>query len=192
MEYFPRLLKKYREEVVPDLQKKFKYKNIMQVPKLEKIVVNMGVGEAIENSKALDAAMDDLMTITGQRPKVTQARKAISNFKLRAGMSIGCFVTLRGWRMYEFLDRLINIAIPRVRDFRGLPDKSLDGRGNYNFGLKEQIVFPEIDYDKIDKIRGMNITFVTTAKTDEEAIELLKGLGMPFVKREQTSEVMEA
>jgi large subunit ribosomal protein L5 len=123
---------------------------------------------------------------------VTQARKAISNFKLRAGMSIGCFVTLRGWRMYEFLDRLINIAIPRVRDFRGLPDKSLDGRGNYNFGLKEQIVFPEIDYDKIDKIRGMNITFVTTAKTDEEAIELLKALGMPFVKREQKSEVMEA
>lgn len=192
MEYFPRLLKKYREEIVSDLQKKFNYKNIMQVPKLEKIVVNMGVGEAIENSKALDAAMEDLMVITGQKPKVTKARKAISNFKLRAGMSIGCFVTLRGWRMYEFLDRLINIAIPRVRDFRGLPDKSLDGRGNYNFGLKEQIVFPEIDYDKIDKIRGMNITIVTTAKTDEEAIELLKGFGMPFVKRTQNVSESEA
>ena len=192
MEYFPRLLKKYREEIIPDLQKKFKYKNIMQVPRLEKIVVNMGVGEAIENSKALDAAMEDLMVITGQKAKVTKARKAISNFKLRAGMSIGCFVTLRGWRMYEFLDRLINIAIPRVRDFRGLPDKSLDGRGNYNFGLKEQIVFPEIDYDKIDKIRGMNITIVTTAKTDEEAIELLKGFGMPFIKREEKAQLSEA
>ncbi|NOZ62919.1 MAG: 50S ribosomal protein L5 [Calditrichaeota bacterium] len=192
MEYFPRLLKKYRAEIIPGLQKKFKYKNIMQVPKLEKIVVNMGVGEAIENSKALDAAMEDLMVITGQRPKVTRSKKAISNFKLRAGMPIGCFVTLRGWRMYEFLDRLINIAIPRVRDFRGLPDKSLDGRGNYNIGLKEQIVFPEIDYDKIDKIRGMNITFVTSAKSDEEAIELLKGFGMPFIKREQASEAIEA
>ncbi|OQX86516.1 50S ribosomal protein L5 [candidate division KSB1 bacterium 4484_87] len=189
MEYFPRLLKKYREEIIPDLHKRFKYKNIMQVPKLEKIVVNMGVGEAIENAKALDAAMEDLEVITGQHPKVTRSKKAISNFKLRAGMPIGCFVTLRGWRMYEFLDRLINIAIPRVRDFRGLPDKSLDGRGNYNIGLKEQIVFPEIDYDKIDKIRGMNITFVTSAKSDEEAVELLKGFGMPFMKREQESEV---
>ena len=192
MEYFPRLLKKYREEIIADLRKKFNYKNVMQVPKLEKIVVNMGVGEAIENSKSLDAAMEDLMVITGQKPKVTKARKAISNFKLRAGMPIGCFVTLRGWRMYEFLDRLISIAIPRVRDFRGLPDKSLDGRGNYNFGLKEQIVFPEIDYDKIDKIRGMNITIVTTAKTDEEALELLKGFGMPIATKSQADQESEA
>ena len=183
MEYFPRLLKKYREEIITDLQKKFNYKNVMQVPRLEKIVVNMGVGEAIDNSKMLDLAADELMVITGQKPKITRAKKAISNFKLRAGMSIGCFVTQRGWRMYEFLDRLINIAIPRVRDFRGLPTRSMDGRGNYNMGLKEQIVFPEIDYDKIEKIHGLNITIVTTAKTDEEAFELLKGFGMPFAKK---------
>ena len=184
MDYFPRLLKKYREEVIADLLKKFKYKNVMQVPKLNKIVLNIGVGEAIENSKMLDLAVDELMTISGQRPVISRSRKAISNFKLRAGMPIGCYVTLRGWRMYEFLDRLINIAIPRVRDFRGLPDRSLDGRGNFNMGLKEQIVFPEINYDKIEKIRGLNITIVTTASSDEEAIALLKGFGMPFAKRD--------
>lgn len=184
MEYFPRLLKEYREQIVPDLKKKFKYKNIMQVPKLSKIVVNMGVGEAIDNNKLLELATDEMMIITGQRPAISRSKKAISNFKLRIGMPIGCFVTLRGWRMYEFLERLVNIAIPRVRDFRGLSDGSFDGRGNYNVGLKEQIVFPEIDYDKIEKIRGMNITLVTTARNDEEAFELLKGFGMPFVKKE--------
>jgi len=183
MDYFPTLLTKYREEIKPDLLKKFNYKNVMQVPKLEKIVLNMGVGEAIENSKLLDLAVDEIMVISGQRPAITRAKKAISNFKLRAGMPVGCFVTLRGWRMYEFLERLINVAIPRVRDFRGLPDRSLDSRGNFNMGFKEQIVFPEIDYDKIEKIRGLNITIVTSAKTDEEGLELLKGFGMPFAKR---------
>lgn len=183
MDYFPRLLKKYREEIVPALQKKFNYKNVMQVPKLEKIVINMGVGEAIENSKLLDTAMEELMQIAGQRPVISKAKKSISNFKLRAGVPIGCFVTLRGWRMYEFLDRLLNIAVPRVRDFRGFSDRSMDGRGNFSLGLKEQIVFPEINYDKIDKIRGMNITIVTTAKTDEEGYELLAALGVPFAKK---------
>ncbi len=183
MKYYPRLLKKYKEKVVPELEKKIKYKNIMQVPKLEKIILNMGVGEAIENQKALDDAVAEITVITGQRPTVSKAKKAISNFKIRAGMPIGCFVTLRSWRMYEFLDRLINIAIPRVRDFRGLPANSMDGRGNYNMGLKEQIVFPEIDYDKIEKVRGMNITIVTSAETDEEALELLKSFGMPFEKK---------
>ena len=183
MDYFPRLLKKYREEIISDLRKRFSYKNVMQVPKLKKIVLNIGVGEAIENSKLLDLAVEELMVISGQRPAISRSKKAISNFKLRAGMPIGCFVTLRRWRMYEFLDRLINIAIPRVRDFRGLADRSLDGRGNFNMGLKEQIVFPEIDYDKIEKIRGLNITIVTSAKSDEEGVELLKGFGMPFAKR---------
>jgi large subunit ribosomal protein L5 len=183
MDYFPRLLKKYREEIVPGLQKKFNYKNVMQVPKLNKIVLNMGVGEAIENSKFLDMAMEEMMVVSGQRPAITKAKKSISNFKLRAGMPVGCFVTLRGWRMYEFLDRLINVAIPRVRDFRGLSDRSMDGRGNFNLGLKEQIVFPEINYDKIEKIRGMNITIVTTAKTDEEGFELLSAFGMPFARK---------
>ncbi len=183
MDYFPRLLKKYREEIVPALLKKFNYKNVMQVPKLEKIVINMGVGEAIENSKLLDTAVEELMQIAGQRPVISKAKKSISNFKLRAGVPIGCFVTLRGWRMYEFLDRLLNIAVPRVRDFRGFSDRSMDGRGNFSLGLKEQIVFPEINYDKIDKIRGMNITIVTTAKTDEEGYELLAALGVPFAKK---------
>ena len=183
MDYFPRLLTKYQKEIKQDLFKKFNYKNVMQVPKLEKIVLNMGVGEAIENSKLLDLAVEELKVISGQSPAITRSKKAISNFKLRAGMPVGCFVTLRGWRMYEFLERLINIAIPRVRDFRGLPDRSLDSRGNFNMGLKEQIVFPEIDYDKIEKIRGLNITIVTSAKTDEEGLELLKGFGMPFIKR---------
>jgi len=183
MDYFPGLLRKYRDEIVPSLKKKFNYKNVMQVPKLEKIVLNIGVGEAIENNKFLDAAIEELMVIAGQRPTITRARKSISNFKLRQGMPIGCFVTLRGWRMYEFLERLINIAIPRVRDFRGLSDRSMDGRGNFNIGLKEQIVFPEINYDKIEKIRGMNITIVTTARTDEEGYELLSSFGMPFVRK---------
>lgn len=183
MDYFPNLLKKYREDVVPALQKKFNYKNIMQVPRLEKIMLNMGIGEAIENSKFLDIALEEMTLIAGQRPAISKSKKAISNFKLRQGMPIGCFVTLRGWRMYEFLDRLINIAIPRVRDFRGLSDRSMDGRGNYNLGLKEQIVFPEINYDKIEKIRGMNVTIVTTAESDEEGYELLSAFGMPFEKR---------
>ncbi len=183
MEYFPRLLKKYRDEIIPGLQKKFNYKNIMQVPRLQKIIVNMGVGEAIENSKLLDTAMEELTVIAGQRPAISRAKKSISNFKLREGMPIGCFVTLRGWRMYEFLDRLINVAVPRVRDFRGFSDRSMDGRGNFNLGLKEQIVFPEINYDKIEQIRGMNITIVTTAKTDEEGYELLSAFGVPFAKR---------
>jgi len=183
MEYFPNLFKTYREEIIPHLTKKFNYKNVMQVPRLEKIVINMGIGEAIENSKMLETAVEELTLISGQHPTITKAKKAISNFKLRAGMPIGCFVTLRGWRMYEFLERLITIAIPRVRDFRGLSDRSMDGRGNYNLGLKEQIVFPEIDYDKIEKIRGLNITIVTTARSDEEGKELLAQFGMPFVKR---------
>jgi len=183
MEYFPRLLKKYRDEIVPGLRKKFNYKNIMQVPALKKIVLNIGVGDAIENNKLLDTALEELTVIAGQRPAISKAKKSISNFKLREGMPIGCFVTLRGWRMYEFLDRLINIAMPRVRDFRGLPDRSMDGRGNFNLGFKEQIVFPEINYDKIEKIRGMNITIVTTAKTDEEGLALLSMFGMPFARK---------
>jgi len=183
MEYFPRLLKMYREEIVLRMKKKFNYKNVMQVPRLEKIVVNMGIGDAIENSKFLDTAIEELTVIAGQKPVISKAKKSISNFKLREGMPIGCFVTLRGWQMYEFLDRLINIAIPRVRDFRGLSDRSMDGRGNFNLGFKEQIVFPEINYDKVEKIRGMNISVVTTAKTDEEGIELLSAFGMPFIRK---------
>lgn len=177
-----RLKEKYLNEVQPALMQKFGYKNIMQVPKLEKVVINIGLGEAIQNSKAVDAAVGDLMTIAGQRPITTKAKKSIAAFKLRAGMTIGAKVTLRGERMYEFLDRLFNIALPRVRDFRGISDKSFDGRGNYTMGLKEQLIFPEIEYDKIDKVRGMDITFVTSAKNDEEARELLKQMGMPFVK----------
>jgi large subunit ribosomal protein L5 len=176
----PRLKDKYNQDVVKAMMEKFGYKNIMQVPKLEKVVINMGVGEAIQNSKAIDAAVNDLMTITGQRPVVTKAKKSIAAFKLRQGMTIGCKVTLRGDRMYEFVDRLFNIALPRVRDFRGVSPKSFDGRGNYSLGIREQLIFPEIDYDKIDKVRGMDIIFVTTAKTDEEARELLRLMGMPF------------
>lgn len=182
-EYVPDLLTLYKEEIVPALQKKFGYKNVMQVPKLEKIVINMGVGEGTENAKNVDVAAEELMLIAGQKPVIRRAKKAISNFKLRAGMPVGCSVSLRKTRMYDFLRRLISIAIPRVRDFRGLPAK-FDGRGNYNMSIKEQIVFPEIDYDKVDKIRGMNITFVTTANSDEEAYELLKEFGMPFVKKQ--------
>ena len=183
MEYFPRLLKLYRDETILHMQKKFNFKNKMQVPHLEKILINMGVGEAIENSKFLETAVDEIRTVAGQQPVITRAKKAISNFKLRAGMPVGCFVTLRGWRMYEFLDRLINVAIPRVRDFRGLAESSFDGRGNFNMGVKEQIIFPEINYDKVEKIRGMNITIVTSARTDEQAYELLSTFGMPFRKR---------
>ncbi|ABO48776.1 LSU ribosomal protein L5P [Desulforamulus reducens MI-1] len=177
-----RLKDKYLNEVQPNLMQKFGYKNIMQVPKLEKVIINIGLGEAVQNSKAVDAAVGDLMAITGQRPITTKAKKSIAAFKLRAGMTIGTKVTLRGERMYEFVDRLFNVALPRVRDFRGISDKSFDGRGNYTMGLKEQLIFPEIEYDKIDKVRGMDITFVTTAKTDEEARELLKLMGIPFVK----------
>lgn len=182
-DYIPRPLKAYREEASAALMKRFSYKNPMQVPRLVKIILNMGVGDAVDDQKFLDAAVTDMQTITGQKPLVTRAKKSISNFKLREKMPIGCMVTLRGFRMYEFLDRFISIAVPRIRDFRGLPDKSFDGRGNYSISLREQIVFPEINYDKILKIRGMNITFVTTAKSDEEAYELLASFGMPFRKR---------
>ena len=175
-----RLRDRYREEIVPALVKDFSYENVMAVPKLVKIVVNAGVGEAIVNIKVLDAAANELGLITGQRAVVRRARKSISNFKLRKGMPIGASVTLRGTRMYEFLDRLITIVLPRVRDFRGLPGKSFDGRGNYTCGLRDQLVFPEIDYSKVDKTRGMNITLVTSAKTDEEGRALLKHLGMPL------------
>jgi large subunit ribosomal protein L5 len=178
----PRLRQFYREQVVPAMQKRFAYKNRMEVPRLEKIVVNIGLGEAISNSKLLDAAVEDLRKITGQQPQVTRARKSISNFKLRQGMPIGCKVTLRGPHMYEFFDRFVNVALPRIRDFRGVPTRSFDGRGNYTLGLKEQINFPEIDYDKIAQMQGMDITFVTTAKTDEESKELLGLMNMPFRK----------
>ena len=170
----------YQNEIVPALTKKFGYKNVMQVPKLDKIVVNMGVGEAKENAKLLESAMKDLEIITGQKPIMTTAKKSIANFKIREGMKIGCKVTLRGDRMYEFLDRLVNLALPRVRDFRGVNPNSFDGRGNYALGIREQLIFPEIEYDKIDKTRGMDIIIVTTAKTDEEARELLTQFNMPF------------
>ena len=172
----------YKNEIVDAMRNKFSYKNIMEVPKLEKIVVNIGVGEAKENAKVLDSACADLEKITGQKPIITKAKKSIANFKLREGMPIGCKVTLRGERMYDFADRLINLALPRVRDFRGINPNSFDGRGNYAVGIREQLIFPEIEYDKIDKVRGMDIIFVTTAKTDEEARELLTLFGMPFAK----------
>jgi len=175
-----RLRDYYKNEITPALQKKFDYKNIMQTPRLEKVVINIGLGEAIQNPKAIDSAVDDLMTITGQKPVVTRAKKSIAAFKLRAGMPIGVKVTLRGDRMYEFVDRLLNVALPRVRDFHGEYAKAFDGRGNYTLGIKEQLIFPEINFDKIDKIRGMDIVFVTTANTDEEAKELLKAFRMPF------------
>lgn len=175
-----RLKEKYKQEVVKAMMQKFGYKNIMQVPKLEKVVINVGVGEAIQNSKTLDAAVEDIAIITGQRPVITTAKKSIATFKLREGMKIGCKVTLRGKMMYEFVDKLYSVALPRVRDFRGVSPKSFDGRGNYSMGIKEQLIFPEIEYDKIDKVRGMDIIFVTTARTDEEARELLRLMGMPF------------
>ncbi len=174
-----RLKQKYREEIAPAMREKFSYKNVMQVPRITKIVVNMGVGEAIQNPNLLEAAVKDMTAITGQKPLITKAKKSIANFKVRTGMPIGCMVTLRGDRMYEFLDRLVNAALPRVRDFRGVSAK-LSGRGDYSLGIKEQFIFPEIDFDKIDKTRGMNITLVTTAKTDEEGRELLRLFGMPF------------
>lgn len=170
----------YKNEVVPQLTKDFGYSNVMQVPKIEKIVINMGLGEAIQNVKILDSAAEELSMITGQKTVVTKAKKSIASFKLRQGMPIGCMVTLRREKMYEFLDRLINVALPRVRDFKGVSGKGFDGRGNYSLGIKEQLIFPEINYDKIDKIKGLNITIVTTAKSDEEGKALLKQLGMPF------------
>lgn len=175
-----RLKDHYHKKVVPALKKEFHYKNIMEIPALKKIVINMGVGEAIENIKVLESAVNELSLITGQRPVITKAKKSIAGFKLREGMSIGCMVTLRRAVMFEFLDRLVNVALPRVRDFRGLSSKAFDGRGNYALGIKEHIIFPEINYDKIDKMKGMNIVIVTTAKSDEEGKLLLKNLGMPF------------
>ncbi len=177
-----RLREQYDSEIKDALIKKFGYKNVMQVPKLDKIVINMGVGEAKENAKLLEAAMADMQTITGQKPIATKAKNSVANFKIREGMPIGCKVTLRGEKMYEFLDRLVNLALPRVRDFRGVNPNSFDGRGNYALGIKEQIIFPEIEYDKVDKVRGMDIIFVTTANTDEEARELLTQFNMPFAK----------
>ena len=177
-----RLQKKYNEEIVPSLREKYNYKSVMAIPKLEKIVVNMGVGDATSNSKLLDAAVADLKAITGQQPIITKAKKAVANFKVREGQGIGCKVTLRGDNMYNFLDKLISITLPRVRDFRGISPKSFDGRGNYTLGLTEQLIFSEIDYDKVVKVRGMDIVFVTTAHTNEEALDLLKGFGMPFKK----------
>ena len=177
-----RLKEKYLKEIVPSLQKKHNYKSVMEVPKLEKIVVNIGVGDATTNSKLLDAALSDLEQITGQKPVVTKARKSIAGFHVREGQSIGCKVTLRGENMYTFLDKLISISLPRVRDFRGLSPKSFDGRGNYTIGIKEQLIFPEINFDEVEKVRGMDIVIVTTAKTNEEAFDLLKELGIPFRK----------
>ena len=175
-----RLKERYQKELLPKLMKEFSYKNKWQAPRLQKIVVNMGLGEAIQNIKVLDSATNELMAITGQKPVPTKAKKSIANFKLRKGMSIGCLVTLRKDRMYEFFDRLVNVALPRVRDFRGISSKSFDGRGNFSLGIKEQIIFPEVDYDKIDKIKGLNISIITSAKTDEEGRSLLGLLGMPF------------
>jgi large subunit ribosomal protein L5 len=177
-----RLKDRYLNEITPALMQKFNYTSVMQVPKVEKVVINMGVGEAVSNAKAIDSALEDLQAISGQKPVVTRAKKSIAGFKLRANMPIGVKVTLRGERMYHFLDKLFNVALPRVRDFRGVSSKSFDGRGNYTLGLREQLIFPEIDYDKVDKVRGMDVVIVTTAKTDEEARELLTQLGMPFAK----------
>ncbi|GAA0116384.1 50S ribosomal protein L5 [Clostridium senegalense] len=177
-----RLQEKYNKEVVQAMMEKFGYKNIMEVPKLEKIVLNMGIGEAKDNSKVLESAVADMELITGQKAILTKAKKSVANFKIRENMPIGCKVTLRREKMYEFADKLINVTLPRIRDFRGVPSKSFDGRGNYALGIKEQLIFPEVEYDKIDKVRGMDIIFVTTAKTDEEARELLRFLGMPFAQ----------
>ena len=177
-----RLRDKYRAEVVPALQQKFGYKNVMEIPKLEKIVLNVGLGECKDNAKALELAVSELATISGQKPLVTKAKKSVANFKLRAGMNVGAKVTLRGDRMYEFADKLVSIVLPRVRDFRGVSTKAFDGRGNYALGVREQLIFPEIDYDKVEKIRGLEMIFVTSAKTDEEAQELLQLMGMPFAQ----------
>lgn len=179
-EYMSRLKEQYKKEIVPNLIREFGYKNIMQVPRIEKIVVNMGLGEAIQNVKILDSATEELEVITGQKSVITKAKKSIASFKLRQGMPIGCMVTLRRERMFEFLDRLMNIALPRVRDFKGVSGKGFDGRGNYSIGIKEHLIFPEINYDKVEKVKGLNISIVTSAETDEEGKALLKGLGMPF------------
>jgi len=179
-EYEPRLRTTYKDEIVPQLMKDFSFQNVMQVPKLERIVVNMGLGEAVQNAKLLESAVAELTAITGRKPVVTRAKKSIASFKLREGMPIGVMVTLRGVQMYDFLDRLVSLALPRTRDFKGISPKAFDGRGNYTLGIREQIVFPEINYDKIDRIKGMNVTFVTTAETDEQGRALLKSLGMPF------------
>ena len=178
----PRMKEKYKESVVPALMKRFSYKNIMEIPKIEKVIVNVGCGDCRDNQKMLEAVINDISIITGQKPVVTKAKKSVANFKLRQGMNIGVKVTLRGEKMYEFIDRLFSVALPRVRDFRGINANAFDGRGNYSLGIKEQLIFPEIDYDKIDKIRGMDIVFVTTAKTDEEARELLTLMGAPFAR----------
>jgi len=177
-----RLKEKYRQEVAPGLQKDFNYSNPMQIPGVNKVVVNIGMGEVIQNAKAMDAAIADLSTITGQRPVITRAKRSVAAFKLREGMPIGCMVTLRGERMYQFLDKLINVTLPRIRDFQGISPEAFDGRGNYTLGLREQLVFPEIDYDKVDKVRGMEVSIVTTARTDEEGRRLLTLMGMPFKK----------
>jgi large subunit ribosomal protein L5 len=177
-----RLKEKYRQEVVPALQKEFSYKNPMQVPGINKVVINIGMGEVIQNAKAMDAAVADLAAITGQRPVITRAKRSVAAFKLREGMQIGCMVTLRGEHMYQFLDKLLNVALPRLRDFQGVSNDAFDGRGNYTLGLREQLVFPEIDYDKVDKVRGMEVSVVTTATTDEEGRRLLNLMGMPFKK----------
>lgn len=179
-DYEPRLRNKYKDEIVPQLMKDFGFKNVMQVPKLERIVVNMGLGEAVQNAKLVESAAEELKAITGRKPVITRAKKSIASFKLREGMPIGVMVTLRGEQMYDFLDRLVSIALPRTRDFKGISPKAFDGRGNYTLGIREQIVFPEINYDKIDRIKGMNVTLVTTAETDEQGRALLKSLGMPF------------
>lgn len=175
-----RLKQKYEKEVIPGLKSRFGYSNVMEIPKITKVVINMGVGDATQDAKAIDSAVNDLMAISGQKPIVTKAKKSIAAFKVRAGMPVGCKVTLRGERMYYFLDKLFNIALPRIRDFRGTSTKSFDGRGNYTLGVRDQLIFPEINYDKVDKLRGMDIVIVTSAKTDEEAFELLKLMGMPF------------
>ncbi len=175
-----RLKEKYQQEIAPALMREFSFRNLMEVPRVEKVVLNIGLGEALQNSRAMDAALDDLSMIAGQKPVMTRARKSIANFKLRQGQPIGAMVTLRGERMYEFLDRLINIALPRIRDFRGMSRRSFDGRGNYSIGLREQIVFPEIDYDQIDKLRGLEVAIVTSARNDEEGYALLKHMGVPF------------
>ncbi|MCJ7504262.1 MAG: 50S ribosomal protein L5 [Acidobacteriia bacterium] len=187
----PRLKERYRKEIVPALMKEFSYRNVMAVPRLRKITVNMGLGEAIQNAKLLDTATQELSQITGQKPVITRARKSIANFKLRKNMPIGAMVTLRGERMYEFIDRLMNVALPRVRDFRGLSTRAFDGRGNYTLGLRDQLVFPEVDYAKVEKVKGLNISIVTDARTDAEALALLRHLGMPFraeVQRQQAAE----
>jgi large subunit ribosomal protein L5 len=186
---YPRLLDAYKKNLIPALMKRFNYKSVMQVPRLEKIALNIGVGAATQDAKLLETSVKELELISGQKAAITKAKKAISNFKLRQGVPIGARVTLRGRQMYEFLDRLVSIAMPQIRDFRGVPDRSFDGRGNYTLGIKEQIIFREIDADKVTKITGMDITFVTTAKTDLEALELLKGFGMPFIKRDTVQKV---